>query len=269
MKKENILTILIVVFIVVGGIWYIESRNISNKSVVSDNGYDFGITDGVKEQFKEEKNIYPDLPATPLTVEACEKYLQEYTCKEGDNLPLIEGRKDCNPTYTRNLGRCMSFLDGKPDPYGGNYGHTEELVNNNEEAQETTTIINVPIFGAHGNIELAAVEIPYTQAVLKETLKKTFEMQSDERGYNGLYFDSVSLENGLAKINMTGSWYPTGDLSGIYMRNAIKAAVLQFDTVSALHVYVNNELFDWCIDSQADVSESHCDTTPKYWIDTK
>jgi len=44
MKKENILLILILALLVLGGVWYMQSQNISENSFQpTDKGYDFEI----------------------------------------------------------------------------------------------------------------------------------------------------------------------------------------------------------------------------------
>lgn len=131
------------------------------------------------------------------------------------------------------------------------------------------TEINVPQFSNNGEVEMTTYQVPYTQAVLNATLNKLFEIESNANGYNGLTFEAASLDFGVVSIKLSGSWYPSGDLSGVYMRRLINGAVFQFGTVDISEVYINNERFDWCIDSKADFSESGCDTAPQYWIDSR
>jgi hypothetical protein len=52
-------------------------------------------------------------------------------------------------------------------------------------------------------------------------------------------------------------------MSGAYFNNEVNAAAMQFDTVRDVRVFVNNKIFDWCIDSNAEPEEDGCDKNPK------
>lgn len=141
-----------------------------------------------------------------------------------------------------------------------------------EELQEEveTMTIRIPDSDLLGNaVRFTEYTVPKSLGVLHASYEKLFELYSNESGYNGLAYDSIILDNGVARLFLSGSWYPAGDLSGAYMRHNINETAFQYDSVDTIEVYLNDNLFDWCIDSQADISESHCDTTPKFWIDEK
>lgn len=132
----------------------------------------------------------------------------------------------------------------------------------------TTTTIYIPQTNGL-NMEMVPVTIPYTQSVLKETYKEVFNQYSDSStdGYNGLSFNSVSIDNGTATVNLGGSWYPVGDMSGYSMRKIINQAAFQYDSVNVVKVNINGQLFDWCVDRQS--NEGPCPETPQYWIDAE
>ena len=47
---------------------------------------------------------------------------------------------------------------------------------------------------------------------------------------------------------LKGSWFPAGDLSGLFFKEEVESAATQFDTVTDVKVVVNGEVFDWCVD---------------------
>lgn len=160
---------------------------------------------------------------------------------------------------------------------GENQNETTEKTTQDKDSESivavsagaTFTTIYVPTYSTYsGEIEMIAHEIPYTESVLKETYEKVFEQNSSKTGYNGLIFDSVSLADKTATVNLTGSWYPAGDMSGYYMRQTINQAAFYYDSINVVKVTLNGKIFDWCIDDMSD-GESGCPDKAKYWIDTK
>lgn len=150
-----------------------------------------------------------------------------------------------------------------------------------------TTTINVPLisndsgdfgpFGCGAYITFVPQQVPQTQAVLNATYEWLFTNPADINiggssyvntiasvGSGPVEFDSVDIVNGVAKIYLTGSIYANhcGDPA---FGAQIEQAALQYSTVNNIEVYLNGTLFDWCALSQADPSESGCDTTPKPW----
>ncbi len=101
-------------------------------------------------------------------------------------------------------------------------------------------------------------EVEKSEKVLTKTLEKLFELRS-ENGieiWNGLKFKGVSINNKVAKIILTGKWYPDGDMSGLFFKKEIEAAAKQFPTIDKVKVYINNDIFDWCVDDEKDGCEN-------------
>ncbi len=108
-----------------------------------------------------------------------------------------------------------------------------------------------------------------TPKILDAVYKKLFELNSYNGKYEGLIFNSVSIDkNKTAKIILSGSWFPGGDMSQLFFRKNIDEAAFQFDTVDMVTVYVDGKLFDWCIDDESD-GEGGCNESAQYWIDKK
>lgn len=111
-------------------------------------------------------------------------------------------------------------------------------------------------------------QVPKNPAVLNTVYEKLFELNSYNGAYNGMVFDSVSIVDGIAEINLSGSWYPVGDMSMLYIWRNVDATAFQYDTVNTVKVYLNGELFDWCIDDQSD-GEGGCPEEKLEWVDTR
>ena len=131
-------------------------------------------------------------------------------------------------------------------------------------------IIKIPSvnFNEEGRIvtKFKEYKVPKTQGVLKSTLAKLFEVRSNgDKIWNGLKFNSVSIIENTAVINLKGSWYPAGDMSGFYFRNEIDESAKQFDSVKDVRVLVNGKIFNWCVDSNVEPEEDGCDKNPKLW----
>jgi len=167
-----------------------------------------------------------------------------------------DGINDCY-----NDGSCESGID---------YMSPKQNKIKISNSDEKTMIIKIPSYDLLGdNVSFTEYEVPYSTAVLNSVYKKLFEVNSGERGYNGLKYESVSIKDKVVVLNLSGSWYPVGDMSGGYMRNNVNGSAFQFDSVNRIKVYLNGELFDWCVDSEAEFEESHCDTIPQYWDNRK
>lgn len=128
-------------------------------------------------------------------------------------------------------------------------------------------LIKVPSWDLGGDILYTEYMVPKTDIVLDAVYKKIFELEGDD-GYEGLKYQSVVMNDGVATLHLSGVFYPTGDLSGAYLRNNINAAAFQFDSVDSIVVHVNGDRFDWCIDDVSD-GEGGCPDTPQYWHDAK
>ena len=140
----------------------------------------------------------------------------------------------------------------------------------NDSIDPDTMVITIPSWELSGEVEFTEYTVPRDPAVLKVSYEKLFEINANEQGtYEGFNFDSVSISEGVAILNISGNGYPTGDLSLAYLRENIQETAFQFDTVNELEVYLNGELFNWCEYSDADPIESGCDVSPRYWVETK
>ncbi len=122
-------------------------------------------------------------------------------------------------------------------------------------------------------IKFSEYEVPKSPQILTETYLKLFDLRGNLNNlgvWNGLSFNSVSIENNkLAILKLEGSWFPIGGMSSLYFKREIEAVAFQHENVESIKVLVNNKIFDWCIDSQADYNESHCDTIPRLWVQNK
>ena len=148
----------------------------------------------------------------------------------------------------------------------------ENSVSNSENG---LTILHIPNleFDESTGIEKVVYDkyrVPYTKSVLNETYKRLFEINSynNDGVWNGLKFNSVSIEDSVAKIKLNGSWRPVGDMSSYYFSLLVDAAAFQYNSVDKVEVYMNNALFDWCIDDLSD-GESGCPDNHKWWSITK
>ena len=134
------------------------------------------------------------------------------------------------------------------------------------QPSEETMLIEVPTeydFES-GEVIFKTTQVAQSPSVLNSVLENLFDENSYNGTYNGYTFDSVSIQNGLAQVNLSGSYFTVGDMSMMYFRQFIEAAVFQYDSVDSLQVYINGELFDWCIDDSSN-GETSCPGTPYYW----
>ena len=152
--------------------------------------------------------------------------------------------------------------------------------------QDLPTVLKIPLVTSGGNIGcgskilFAPHTVPKTTAVLDATYKMLFDIKTEPEikndgirnpigSYTKLFYKSVSIENGTAKVMLTGSMYGPGECSFPEIREQINQSAFQFNTVSKIEVYLNGKIFDWCSVSAADASESKCGKIPKYWMDNK
>lgn len=152
--------------------------------------------------------------------------------------------------------------------------------------QDSLTVLKIPLTTPGGNIGCGSKiffsphTVPKTTAVLDATYKMLFDIKlepevktdviTNEIGaYKKLFYKSVSIKDGVAKVMLTGSMYGPGGCSFPVIREQINQSAFQFNTVNKIEVYLNGEIFDWCLVSDADASDSKCNITPKYWIDEK
>ncbi len=153
---------------------------------------------------------------------------------------------------------------------GGNENSDEGDTGNTSDNEKGTMIVRVPKIGEGGTTAFDPVEVKKSPAVLNAVYRALFKIQSGDgsRVWNGLQFDSVSIDSGVAKVELSGSWLPGGDMSGYRFRRLIDAAAFQYPNVDRVVVFLNGNAFDWCID---DVSggENGCPTHPRYWDDDR
>ncbi|MCB9809344.1 hypothetical protein H6776_03030 [Candidatus Nomurabacteria bacterium] len=109
-------------------------------------------------------------------------------------------------------------------------------------------------------------QVSKSPAVLTAVLRQLFNQQSYQGSWNGYTFESVSIDaDGVARLDLSGSHFPVGDMSMLYFKKYIEAAVFQYNTVNTLAVYIDGKVFDFCVDDQSD-GEGPCPETPQYWI---
>jgi len=134
------------------------------------------------------------------------------------------------------------------------------------------------VFGCGNWIDMIPHDVPETLGVLSGTYRALFNNDVDlgeqtEFGprnvvtsIGGIDFESVQLSDGVAVLYLSGTPVWPGVCSTPAFTKQIESAAFQFPTVDTLVVMLNNAPFDWCNYSDADVSESGCDTIPRPWV---
>jgi len=175
-----------------------------------------------------------------------------------------------------------------PDRVPSRYVCVGEFCDGSGESDDASsrTVLQIPLIKDGGTIGcgvaifFAPHTVPKTSSVLDATYRLLFDLKATPEiaadgfrntvgAYTKLTYQSVSIKDGTAKLMLTGTMYGPGHCGEPELREQINQAAFQFDSVKKIEVYLNDKLFDWCTTSDADPSEDHCDTTPKYWIDTK
>ncbi len=161
-----------------------------------------------------------------------------------------------------------------------------ELIREEKEAvrreRENKMLVRIPAFQAKQDGKVYLVweerEVPRTLRVLNAVYREMFTRPQNQeesetfypvRPNEGLQFDSVRLENGVAKVYLVGGYRPAGDMSPYYLRRGVDAAAFQYPTVEVVEVFLNGEKWNWCDYSLADPEEDGCDLRSHYWTDTK
>ena len=171
--------------------------------------------------------------------------------------------------YKFNYLSNQANYDVDGNKINGNIAEKSEIPPTHSDVDTATTTIRIANTEPGAEVSFETYTVPETTGVLHASLSKLFEVRSDEQGlFYGLAYDGVILDNGVARVFLKGQYYPAGTLSGFYLRYHLTDTALQFDTVHTVEVYVNDELFDWCIDDMSD-GEGGCPEQPRYWIDTK
>jgi Sporulation and spore germination len=92
------------------------------------------------------------------------------------------------------------------------------------------------------------VEIQPTKEVLRASLEKLLSMKEQFYGESGLYnslyqseiqLESISLENGKAVINLTGTVALGGVCDNPRFEAQLKSTVLQFSTIQEVSIFIN------------------------------
>ncbi len=144
------------------------------------------------------------------------------------------------------------------------------------------TTVRIPLItqggtiGCGSKIIFAPHTVAKTTATIDATYRTLFELQENSdipednirnvvAGYTQLFYDSVTLQNGVAKLYLTGTMYGPGHCAEPDMKAQIEQSALQFDTVNKLEVHINDEIFNWCSLDMSD-GEGPCPEQPKLWI---
>lgn len=135
------------------------------------------------------------------------------------------------------------------------------------------------IIGCGAEIFFAPHAVPKTTAVLDATYQLLFniksapEIPSDEfrntvGTYTKLFYDRVTLDNGIAKVYLTGEMYGPGHCAEPELRAQMIQAALQYPTVNRVEILLNNKVYDWCAMDQSD-GEGPCPEIPQLWVGEK
>jgi len=96
----------------------------------------------------------------------------------------------------------------------------------------------------------AQVEIAATQGVLKAAMQALFAIKDQYYGQSGLYnalyqsdlqVQSVTISNGKATVNLTGSMQMGGECDAPRVQAQLEKTVLQFPTVTSADIYINGK----------------------------
>jgi hypothetical protein len=150
---------------------------------------------------------------------------------------------------------------------------------------EKYTVLQIPLtadggtIGCGAKIVFAPHAVSKTRGVMDATYKLLFDLKPSSEivedglrnvvgAYTHLFYDSVTLKNGTAKLYLSGSMYGPGHCAEPELRAQIEQGALQFETVNKLEVYLNGELFNWCEMDMSD-GEGPCPEQPQYWVVSK
>lgn len=180
---------------------------------------------------------------------------------------LVPEKSDRTPTQFACVGE---YCDGSMA--GGNF-------------LEKNTVIKIPLISDGGNLGCGAKiffaphTIPKTTAVLDATYKLLFDIKAGPEiptdgfrntvaGYTKLFYDRVTLENGTAKVYLTGSMYGPGHCAEPEIQSQMIQAALQYSTVNNVEIYLNGKVYDWCAMDESD-GEGSCPEIPQLWVGKK
>ena len=154
-----------------------------------------------------------------------------------------------------------------------------------DDYKEKYTVVQIPLttdggtIGCGAKLFFAPHAVPKTTAVLDATYRLLFDLKPNPEipadgfrnvvgAYTQLFYDRVTLQNGVAQLYLTGTMYGPGHCAEPELRAQIDQAALQFPTVQKLEVYLNGKIFDWCTMDVSD-GEGPCPEQPQLWITEK
>jgi len=253
MKKTNIiLTVIIILVIALGLYLYLNKSNPSSDINNQPNNQNQVGTQ--TSEIPGETLVKDDSPANNEPDASSENphHSEDLNIPEGERVPSLYA---CVGEY------CDGSMSGNPEKY---------------------TVITLPFIKEGGNIGCGVSvfyskdTVPKTTAVLDATYKRLFDIKEwpeiKEDGFHNtvaaftyLYYDHVTLQDGVAKLYLVGHTTSPGVCAEPELRAQIEAVAFEFASVDKLEVYLNNELFDWCL-LDASGGASSCPEQPKYWV---
>ena len=208
--------------------------------------------------------------ATQASLRMQNEQLQDSLDEISGNVSSVENENTQLQNYISNL-----TTDGEIENESMNDsdGKKEEQDLKDESISTTKMTIRIPVISSNGFYEIMYIDrdVLKKPAVLDAVYRELFTADNlPGRNFipgSGLNFDSVSINNAVARVNLSGNFIfqETGDFG---FRKQINAAALQYDTVDIVEVYLNNQRFDWCVADQSG-GENGCPDTPMYWIDSE
>lgn len=154
-----------------------------------------------------------------------------------------------------------------------------------EQMAAKTTTITIPLIRTDQEehmydpvVNFFPIEVPYTKQVLNAVYTELFALQPGQYQETGYYnpireswdinFEKVTLQNGHARVYLTGQIPAIGDFDQLLLTKPLEQAALQFDSVNEVTFYLNGEVFDLCVYSlKAGCDEPEGESTP--WHATK
>jgi hypothetical protein len=105
--------------------------------------------------------------------------------------------------------------------------------------------------GCDDSVVPVTVEIPPIEAVLRAAINQLLQLKSNYYGESGLYnalyqsdlkVESISLNDGIAEIYLTGSMMLGGECDNPRVEAQLTETALQFSTVKTVTIYINGKL---------------------------
>lgn len=107
-----------------------------------------------------------------------------------------------------------------------------------------------PMVGCGDSAIPVTVQIEPTQGVLRAALEKLLSIKDQYYGQSGLYnslyqsnlqVQSVSISNGKATVQLTGSMMLAGECDNPRVQAQIEGTVMQFPTVTSADIFINGK----------------------------